>query len=72
MSIFAPHEVRVIDELADLEIKVAKLLAFIDTAPFNLLPKEDRVLLRKQFVAMQAYSSILVQRVARFTKAQPI
>ena len=63
-----PHQQRVIDEKRDLDEKLGKLQAFIDSNPvFSGLPIEDQSHLKSQLSAMELYSSILADRIARFT-----
>lgn len=62
-----PHQQRVVDEKKELDEKLDRLKAFIDTNPiFKTLPDDERKRLRRQFDAMAEYSSILSQRVAAF------
>lgn len=65
---YAPHEQRVVDEKRDLDEKREKLRAFIEgRGKFEQLDTEDQILLRNQFGAMNVYSAVLAQRIARFT-----
>jgi hypothetical protein len=62
-----PHQQRVVDEKKDLDEKINKLKAFIETNPtFKTLPDDERRRLGRQFDAMAEYSSILSQRIAAF------
>ncbi len=61
-----PHQQRVVEEKAALDEKMAKLLAFFDTAQYAALATEDRLLLIAQHTHMRAYSDTLGTRIARF------
>lgn len=64
---FAPHQQRVLDEKADLDGKLAKLLACFDTTIFASLDAEEQDRMREQAVIMQEYSDVLGARIAAFT-----
>ena len=67
MTEYAPHQQRVIDEQAALDIKVNALNSFIDHNEIYLsLPLAEREDLRNQLIKMQEYSSILGSRISRF------
>ena len=68
MSLYQPHEVRVIDEKICLDEKLGKLASFIarPDSGFELLHETDQDLMRKQLDAMSSYSAVLAQRIARF------
>ena len=70
MSLYQPHETRVIDEKIGLDEKRSKLSAFIGNpeSGFELLHKEDKELLREQLKAMSTYSAVLAKRIARFKR----
>lgn len=62
-----PHQQRVVDEKKELDEKLDRLKAFIETNPiFKTLHEDERVRLNRQFDAMAEYSSILSQRIAAF------
>jgi hypothetical protein len=62
-----PHQQRVVDEKKELDDKLDKLKAFIETSPiFKSLSADERGRLGKQFDVMAEYSSILSQRIAAF------
>jgi hypothetical protein len=62
-----PHQQRVVDEKKELDEKLDKLKAFIDTNPvFKTLPEDERSRLNRQFDAMAEYSNILAQRIMAF------
>ena len=62
-----PHQQRVVDEKKELDEKLDKLKAFIETNPtFKSLLADERGRLGRQFDVMAEYSSILSQRIAAF------
>lgn len=61
-----PHQQRVVEELAELDGKRAKLTVFVSTPFFNSLLVEDRGLLKRQLEIMDEYSTVLGKRIARF------
>lgn len=63
---YAPHEVRVIYEKAELDGKIASLGRFLSTEAFWRLPREERERLGAQEGAMKAYAEILEERVKAF------
>lgn len=64
-----PHEERVVQELKDLSEKLEKLTAFIDGEVYNSLPTLEQARLRRQFVVMQNYESILKERIDNFPRS---
>lgn len=64
----APHEQRVVDELAALTDKITKLRMFIQGEKFETVSAADRDLLQMQFGVMTRYAEILKQRVALFAR----
>lgn len=69
MADLQPHQIRVVGEKADLDEKLAKLSAFLDSDAAKALALVDQSLLHKQRVLMVYYSGILSARIARFTPA---
>lgn len=64
------HQQRVIDEQRDLDEKLANLGDFIDGNPvFAGLSVSEQSDLKAQRVAMESYSAILSDRIARFGSA---
>ena len=62
-----PHQKRVIEEQAELDIKCKNLKVFIDTNPiFTSLHKEEQVRLSSQLKAMEDYNNILKERIDNF------
>lgn len=62
-----PHQKRVVDEQAELDVRLSKLDAFILENPkFLELPEAERGRLQEQSKAMALYLSILVKRISAF------
>ena len=59
-----PHQERVVAERAELNEKLTKLLAFMNTESFEALPDRDRYLLNKQASFMGFYRDTLDERIA--------
>lgn len=66
-STMQPHQQRVVDEKAELDEKLVKLSAFLDTPIFAGLDEVEQRWLRNQAAAMALYSNILTDRIAAFT-----
>lgn len=67
MSALAPHQQRVVDERAALDVKTWALKAFIEGSPtFGGLPEVERMRLYAQHRAMVTYLTILDERIAAF------
>jgi hypothetical protein len=66
-----PHQERVIAEKAELDARLAKLLAFIQTPIiFPALPEAEQSRLRNQARFMDGYAAVLGERIAAF-KGKP-
>jgi hypothetical protein len=65
----APHQQRVVDEKAELDERLAKLIPFLDTAIFAGLDDAEKSLLRQQSHAMACLSAILGERIDAFAPA---
>ena len=61
-----PFQERVVAEKAELDDKIAKLIAFRDSPTFNTLDPNEQSRLTDQQVTMQQYSRILGERIAAF------
>lgn len=61
-----PHQQRVVDEKAELDGKIVKLVAFFETPIFANIDPDEHARLKNQVIAMTTYSSILAQRIAAF------
>ena len=66
VTVLAPHQERMLLERAELDARIAKLQAFTMSAEFDKLDEESLLLMLEQFAAMQNYSNVLGQRIARF------
>ena len=62
----APHQQRVIDEYAELIVKVDALGKFIGGETYNKLYGDEQVRLEKQHRIMSEYSAILWERIENF------
>jgi hypothetical protein len=63
-----PHELRVITEKSELDVKKLALAQFICNNPtYRTLRPEERSRLNRQLEAMALYSNILGERIAAFT-----
>ena len=61
-----PFQERVVQEKAELDEKIVKLKAFLETDTFKSLSVKEIDRLNRQFRAMCEYSSILGDRIAAF------
>lgn len=61
-----PHQQRVLDEKAELDIKLSNLLAFFGSEIYKSIPGQDQHLLQQQAVSMEHYSEILGMRIEGF------
>ena len=62
----APHQQRVVDEHAELRIKLDKLTVFMPTPVFLGLPSDEQERLRDQHHHMACYLDVLARRIAAF------
>lgn len=60
------HQQRVIAEKAELDTKLGKLLAFVETETYSQLPNEEKMRLYHQSSIMHQYSTVLGDRIAAF------
>lgn len=61
-----PHQQRVVDEKAELDEKMDKLTAFMDTPIFSHLPVPEQERLAQQLMHMGNYTATLHERIAAF------
>lgn len=62
-----PYQQRVVDEKTELDAKLEKLAAFIQSDAFRMLNVHEADLLKEQHMAMKCYSRILAERIAAFS-----
>lgn len=62
----APHQERVIFEQAELAERIAKLSSFIGSKIYNDLVEAEQDRLSRQLGHMQAYNSVLEERIGAF------
>jgi len=60
-----PFQERVVQEKAELDEKIDKLVSFMNSA-LAVVPFEEWERLKRQYVAMTEYSLILGERIAAF------
>ena len=60
------YQRRVIEEAAELDVKINSLDAFVITDTFKSLPEDEQVRLIQQARAMSYYFTILVERINNF------
>lgn len=61
-----PHEMRVIAEKADLEVRTFALEQFLDSPLFAKVDPAEQDLLKQQIAIMTTYADILEDRIAAF------
>ena len=68
MKLYAPHELRVIDEQKELQIKLDALSKFIDSENFvKIVPDhDDQYNLIDQETHMMRYNRVLLKRINKF------
>lgn len=64
-----PHQQRVVTEKAELDEKLAKLMAFLGTPTYAGLSEAERSRLRSQSFFMVGYSAVLGERIDAFKAA---
>jgi hypothetical protein len=60
------YQQRVMDEAKELNVKLTKLTAFLDTPVFRSLEVSEQVRLRMQHYFMSGYASVLGERIDAF------
>jgi len=65
----APHQQRMLAEYAELDSRLKKLCAFLESEAFQALDERERELLQTQARAMNAYHNALLCRIERFQYA---
>ena len=61
-----PHQQRVIDEKAELDGRIAKLAAFVESPVFLSVRQDEQERLKDQIDVMRIYSEILAARIRAF------
>lgn len=61
-----PYQERAVAERSDLDSKIEKLRAFVQTPAFNSLAIEEQERMKRQFAVMLEYSGILRERINAF------
>ena len=61
-----PHQQRVIDERAELDGRIAKLAAFVESPAFLSVRHDEQERLKDQLDVMRIYSEILAARIRAF------
>lgn len=61
-----PHQLRVVEEKAELDGKITKLNAFLETKIFAEQTSAEQSRLKRQLGHMQAYSDVLGDRICAF------
>lgn len=61
-----PHEMRVIAEKAELEVRLFALTHFMETTGFKSLPEDEKACLDRQHTFMTGYFGTLIERIASF------
>jgi crAss001_48 related protein len=67
MKIMEPYQERVIEEKKELDEKIEKLAAFIESDAFISVSTREKVRLHRQEVLMQLYSKVLADRIEAFS-----
>ena len=61
-----PYQERVVIEKAELDVKLNKLTAFLESDLFARLPEAEQARLKRQHEYMDGYSGVLTDRIANF------
>jgi hypothetical protein len=71
--ILEPHQERVVSEVADIDTRVRKLKAFLDSIEGRRIDYVERLLMCEQMQTMRALSTVLHKRIEYWrTKASAI
>ena len=63
-----PHQQRVVEEKAELDLKLEKLTIFLASDKLKLIDDDEALRLIKQSNIMKRYSDVLDQRIKAFTE----
>lgn len=66
MKELQPHQQHVVQEQAELQVRINAQCAFQAGDVFKGLPKAERSRLRRQLTAMELYDCVLLERIAAF------
>jgi hypothetical protein len=61
-----PHQQRVVDEKAELDLKRDRLTEFLKGNIFASLAVDEQERLKRQLGIMELYSGVLAERIANF------
>jgi hypothetical protein len=64
-----PHQSRVVEEKADLDGRLNRLIAFMGDPVFQTVGADEAVRLRKQRLLMEQLSALLGERINAFIQA---
>ena len=65
-KILEPYQQRVVEEKADLDGKITRLMDFINSEDFKPVNTVEKTRLEQQFHVMLTYSKILRERIHNF------
>jgi phosphoenolpyruvate carboxylase len=66
MTIPAPHQLRVLNEEAELAERLGKLTAFLESDKVETVPRDELLRLLSQVDGMNQYLAVLRLRIANF------
>jgi hypothetical protein len=66
LGVLEPYQQRIVDEKADLDGKIKRLMDFINSEKFKSVNTIEKTRLEQQFHIMLEYSKILRQRIHAF------
>jgi len=61
-----PYQQRVVEEKKELDAKIERIAAFLDSEEFNNVEADEQHLIVQQEFVMVIYSNVLSQRIAAF------
>jgi hypothetical protein len=64
----APYQMRVMNEVEELRVKMDKLRQFVQSSKFDQLPIDEQKRLLRQSLLMSKYADVLDDRIAHFVK----
>jgi hypothetical protein len=69
MSMRPGYQQRVLDEKAQLDLRLERLTAAFDSPTFRGLPEAEQNRMQRQASVMKLYSEVLGERIAAFAHA---